>query len=270
MVNPAAQAAALLKNSETPLLDARVLLSFVTKTDAALLFRPLSDDERRRFDELIARRAAGEPVAYIVGEKEFMGLGFYLNRHTLIPRPDTETVAEYLIGKYSGRAPKILDLCCGSGCIGISLCHYLPEARADLADISAEALKAAEKNIGRHGLGARASARRLDALHEDYGEGFDIVVSNPPYIPTAELKGLRVAETEPVLALGGGESGLDFYLAIAPRAMRALASGGTLAFETGYDQSEAVSAILRENGFVNITVKKDYGGNFRLAAAEKP
>ncbi|MCH5186851.1 MAG: peptide chain release factor N(5)-glutamine methyltransferase [Oscillospiraceae bacterium] len=268
-MNYAAEAAKLLTNSETPLLDARVLLSFVTKTNAALLFRPLTEDEERLFNGLIERRAAGEPVAYIVGEKEFMGLSFSLNKDTLIPRPDTETVVEFLLERYKGRAPKILDLCCGSGCIGISLCHYLPDSKAVLADIAEGALKASEENAKRHGLSDRVYVCRIDVLTEALGSGYDIIVSNPPYIPSAVTDTLEVTKTEPRLALDGGESGLDFYRAITPKAMSALNPGGTLAFEIGYDQSESVSSILRENGFVNTLVKKDYGGNFRLAAGEK-
>ena len=269
MVSHAAKAAKLLTNSETPLLDARVLLSFVTKTDAALLFRELTEGEERLFNELVSRRAAGEPVAYIVGEKEFMGLSFSLNKDTLIPRPDTETVVEFLLEKYKGRTPEILDLCCGSGCIGISLCRFLPGAKAVLADIADGALKASEENAGRHGLSDRVTVKRLDVLTEEFGGGYDIIVSNPPYIPSAVTDTLEVTKTEPRLALDGGESGLDFYRAITPKAMRALKSGGTLAYEIGYDQSESVSSILRENGFVNVLVRKDYGGNFRLAAGEK-
>ena len=266
----ARQASKLLVNSETPLLDARVLLSYVTGRDAALLFRPLSEDEETRFAELIRRRAEGEPVAYIVGEKEFMGLSFRLNRDTLIPRPDTETIVEYLIEKYRGQAPKILDLCCGSGCIGISLCNFLPGAEAVLADISDGALRMTEENIRLHGLEARASALRLDVLKNSFDGEYDIIVSNPPYIPTASLTGLDVAKTEPALALDGGESGLDFYRAITPKAFAALKRGGTLAYEIGFDQSEAVADILKKSGFTDVFVKKDYGGNFRLAAGVKP
>ncbi len=264
------RAAKRLTNSETPLLDARVLLSYATGVkDAALLFRPLTTAEEERFEQLLRRREAGEPVAYIVGEKEFMGLSFRLNRDTLIPRPDTETVVEYLLEKYKGASPEILDLCCGSGCIGISLGAYLPGARVTLCDIADGALSAAEENVALHGLANRCKVRYLDVLNDEIAGEYDIIVSNPPYIPTETLRTLEVAKTEPSLALDGGSSGLDFYRAITPKALRALKSGGTLAYEIGFDQKEAVEGLLAEAGFSGIISKKDYGGNWRLIAGVK-
>ncbi len=264
------EAAKRLNCSDTPLLDARVLLSHVLGRDAALVFRELTSDEEARFNALLARREAGEPVAYIVGEKEFMGLRFRLNKSTLIPRPDTETLVEYLLDVCRGQSPRVLDLCCGSGCIGISLCHYLTGAKAVLADISPEALSAAAENIRLNALKGRAELRRLDVFTDDFGNGYDVIVSNPPYIPTDEAKALDVARFEPILALDGGKTGLNFYHAITPKAYRSLNSGGRLVFEIGYEQSEAVSAVLAENGFEDIIIKKDFGGNCRMAAGTKP
>ncbi len=264
------RAAERLTNSETPLLDARVLLSYVVKCDSRTLFRELTEEEEARFDALVGRRAAGEPVAYITGEKEFMGRRFLLNRDCLIPRPDTETVVEDLIETNKLPEPRILDLCCGSGCIGLSLAFFIKGSRVSLCDISEGALDMARKNAGLHGLEKRTEIFRLDVISEPFPKGFDIIVSNPPYIPTAVADGLEVTKTEPRLALDGGEDGLDFYRAITPKAFAALNSGGVLAFETGYDQGRAVSAILRNSGFINVTVKKDYGGNDRLVRGEKP
>lgn len=264
------RAAKRLTNSETPLLDARVLLSYATGVkDAALLFRPLTAAEEERFEQLLRRREAGEPVAYIVGEKEFMGLSFRLNRDTLIPRPDTEAVVEYLLEKYKGSSPEILDLCCGSGCIGISLGAYLSGARVTLCDIAAGALSAAEENAALHGLAGRCKVRYLNVLSDEIAGEYDIIVSNPPYIPTETVKTLEVAKAEPALALDGGSSGLDFYRAITPKAFHALKSGGTLAYEIGFDQKEAVEGLLTEAGFSGIISKKDYGGNWRLVAGVK-
>lgn len=263
------RAAARLKNSETPLLDARVLLSYVIGSDASLCFRNLTEDENARFEKLIRRREAGEPVAYIVGEKEFMGLSFRLNSDTLIPRPDTETVVEYLLERYKGKSPKILDLCCGSGCIGISLCKMLPGATAMLCDIADGALAASEENARLHGLTDRVSVSRLDVLSDPLPKGFDLIVSNPPYIASAALAELDVARTEPRLALDGGESGLNFYSSITPKAYAALNEGGALAYEIGFDQMEVVSGLMTASGFKNIDCKKDYGGNFRLVYGEK-
>ncbi len=263
------RAAERLTNSETPLLDARVLLSYAAGTDSRTMFWELTDDELNRFEELVARRAAGEPVAYITGEKEFMGKRFLLNRDCLIPRPDTETVVEDLIETNMLPEPKILDLCCGSGCIGLSLAIFIKGARVSLCDVSEGALDMTRKNAELHGLEKQAEIFRLDVIREPFPSGFDIIVSNPPYIPTAVADGLEVTKTEPRPALDGGKDGLDFYRAITPKAFAALNSGGVLAFETGYDQGKAVSTILRDSGFINVTVKKDYGGNDRLVRGEK-
>ncbi len=263
-------AAKRLINSETPMLDARVLLAYAVKcADAALIFRDLTSEEKSLYDELIRRRAEGEPVAYIVGEKEFMGLGFSLNRETLIPRPDTETVVEYLIEKFKGLSPNILDLCCGSGCIGISLGVFLKQANVTLCDISDGALAASCKNAARHLSEGRAAVKKFDVFKDNIEGKYDIIVSNPPYISSEKIDGLETAKYEPRIALDGGADGLDFYRAITPKAESALKSGGILAYEIGYDQREAVEEILRENGLVNIVSKKDYGGNFRLVSGEK-
>lgn len=262
-------AAKLLTNSETPLLDARVLLSYVIKSDAAMLFRPLTPQEEEQYESLIRRRADGESVAYIVGEKEFMGKTFRINKSCLIPRPDTETVVEYLIEKFRREKVRILDLCCGSGNIGLSLCMFIEGAYVTLADISQGALDAAEENIRLHHLEERTDLKRIDALSDPLGDGYDIIVSNPPYISSALVDSLEVSETEPRLALDGGSDGLDFYRAITPKAYASLNKGGTLAYEIGFDQGERVKRILEENGFKNVLIKKDYGGNDRLAAGEK-
>lgn len=264
------EAAARLTNSDTPFIDARALLSHVIGCDAMTLARELTPDEKRRFDGYIARRAAGEPVAYIVGEKEFMGKRFLLNGDCLIPRPDTETVVENLIETNGKTAPNILDLCCGSGCIGLSLAMFIKDARVSLCDISDGALEMTRKNISLHGLEERTEVFRLDVLTQPLPSGFDIIVCNPPYIPSAVTDSLEVAKTEPRLALDGGEDGLMFYRAITPKAFSALNAGGVLAYETGYDQADDVCKLLRAAGFADVTVKKDYGGNDRLVRGEKP
>ncbi len=259
-----------LTNSETPLLDARVLLSYATGERPEALRRPLTGEEERRFESYIARRAVGEPVAYIVGEKEFMGYTFRLNNHCLIPRPDTETVVEHIIESNKIPSPAILDLCCGSGCIGLSLALFINGARVTLCDVDAGAIDMTRENAALHGLADRTDIFRLDVLTESLPEGFDIIVCNPPYIPSELTDTLEVAKTEPRLALDGGGDGLDFYRVITPKAYASLAPGGTLVYEIGWDQGEAVPALLKAAGFVNITVKKDYGGNDRVVRGEKP
>lgn len=263
------EAAKRLTGSDTPLLDARVLLSHAVGADSRTLFRDLTAEEERRFDELISRRATGEPVAYIVGEKEFMGRVFRLNRDCLIPRPDTETVVEDIISFNKRPAPKILDLCCGSGCIGLSLALFIKDARVSLCDVSPGALEMTRENARIRGLEDRTEVFEADVLKDELPSGFDIIVCNPPYIPTGVLSGLEVAKTEPELALDGGEDGLKFYRALTPKAYSSLVPTGVLAYETGFDQGEAVCALLAEAGFKNVTVKKDYGGNPRLVRGEK-
>lgn len=263
------EAAKLLTNSDTPLIDARALLSHVIGSDSRMLFRPLTKSEQAEFSRCIERRKNGEPVAYITGEKEFMALSFKVNPHVLIPRPDTETVVEYILEKFRGKQPRILDLCCGSGCIGISLCKYLPLSGCVLADISSEALGVARENARRHNVTDCCTFIELDALKDVFPTGFDIIVSNPPYIPTETANKLEVAKTEPIIALDGGSDGLSFYSAITPKAYAALNRGGTLVYEIGYDQRESVAQLLEKNGFSDIVAKKDYGDNYRLVAGEK-
>ncbi len=249
--------------SETPLQDARALLSYAVGCDPLLLWRELTDSEEAKMADFVEKRKRGIPVSYIVGEKEFMGMPFSVNEHTLIPRPDTEIIVETLIDIYKNKAPKILDLCCGSGCIGISLAAFLPKATAAMADLSAEALDVANKNILRHGLARRVTASHMDVLTDEIRGTYDLIVSNPPYIASETVKTLEVSKHEPILALDGGSDGLVFYRAIIPKAYSALAPGGILAFEIGYDQGEAVTSLMR-GYFSEVSLKKDYGGNDRM------
>ena len=260
-------AAKKLQNSETPMLDARVLLSFAAGvSNSAMLFDMPDSAALDRFNEFIKMRQKGIPVHYIIGEKEFMGLTFTINSSTLIPRPDTERLVELVIEKKYTSSPLILDLCTGSGCIGISLASFIPDSIVHLADISAEALLVAEKNIARHGLKSRVSAFRLDALNDKIKESYDIIVSNPPYIETDVLSTLEVSKTEPLLALDGGADGLDFYRSIALKSASSLKKGGMLALEIGYNQAESVTNLLCDD-FNKIEVFKDYGGNDRVVIA---
>ena len=263
------EAAKKLHNSETPMLDARVLLSYAAEVDnAALLFNMPDEKILEKFNSFISLRQKGIPVAYIIGEKEFMGLSFLLNEDTLIPRPDTERLVELIIEKNTCSSPKILDLCTGSGCIGISLAKFIPSSLVHLADICDNALLAARKNISRHGLQERIKAFRLDVLQDEIEEKYDIIVSNPPYIETDVLETLEVKKTEPVLALDGGSDGLDFYRSIVKKAPQSLKKGGMLAFEIGYNQGESVTSLLSVS-FRDVKVYKDYGGNDRVVIGFK-
>lgn len=262
------KAAQNLENSETPMLDARVLLAYsVGKSDAALVFDMPDDKQLELFWDYIEKRKKGTPVAYITGEKEFMGLTFKLNKDTLIPRPDTECLVEKVIELSSMQKPKILDLCTGSGCIGISLAHFIKGSTVALTDIADGAISAAKENAKLNGVDERAEVFRLNVLEDAICQGFDIIVSNPPYIKTDVMKTLEVSEFEPNRALDGGKDGLIFYRVISKKAYDALEKGGILAFEIGYDQGKDVTELLSD--FSSVKLYKDYGGNDRVIVAVK-
>lgn len=264
MVRELLKTAALrLANSQTPMLDARVLLAkAMGKENAAMIFNMPSDTQIKTFEEYISRRQKGEPVAYILGEKEFMGFTFHLNSDTLIPRPDTECLVEKVIELNRISAPKILDLCTGSGCIGISLAKMIEKSSLELTDISEGALCMATLNANELLSSSKAKVYPLDILNEEIDEKYDIITANPPYIESDIAKNLPVSEYEPMRALDGGEDGLTFYRVIAKKAFSALNKGGMLALEIGYDQKESVCALLTD--FSEVLSFKDYGGNDRV------
>lgn len=261
-------AAARLTKSDTPLLDARVLLAkAMNKENAALIFEEPDEGQLDLFNDYIEKRALGIPVAYILGEKEFMGLKFFLSSDTLIPRPDTECLVEKVIEVNRFPAPKILDLCTGSGCIGISLARFIENAQCHLTDISDGAMQMAKKNAVFNGVGSRTKVFKLDVLKDDIKPGYDIIVSNPPYIESEIVPALEVSEFEPCRALDGGKDGLDFYRAIAQKVYCALSDGGMLALEIGYNQGERVKKLLTD--FSEVSLYKDYANNDRVIIAIK-
>lgn len=261
-------AAARLSKSETPLLDARILLAkAMGKENYALIFEKPSKEQLAVFNNYIEKREKGVPVAYILGEKEFMGLNFRLNSDTLIPRPDTECLVERIIENNNFSAPRILDLCTGSGCIGISLVKFIPDSVCDLTDISEGALKMATENATLNNAERYTRVFELDVLNDNISDGYDIIVSNPPYIKRSIVPTLEVSEFEPTRALDGGTDGLEFYKVIAQKAYNALAEGGMLALEIGYDQGESVTNLLA--GFRDVKLYKDYGNNDRVIIAIK-
>lgn len=255
--------------SDVPLLEARILLEAATGLDRLTLIKKseseLGTDENEHYMRLVNERLTGKPIAYITGHKEFMGLDFFVNENVLIPRPDTETLIECVLG--SGKR-KILDIGTGSGAIAVSLAKFIPESEVTAVDISPEALKIAEKNAIANGVDVAFSI--LDILNEDITSEFDLIVSNPPYIRDSVIPTLdkTVNAFEPHLALSGGEDGLIFYRAIAKKAVRALNNGGLLMFEIGFDQGKAVSEIMSDN-YKNIKIIKDLAGCDRVVTGEK-
>ena len=216
----------------------------------------------------------GEPLAYVLGEWEFYGLKMTVTPDVLIPRDDTCAVVQLAIGQalFLPECPRILDLCTGSGCIGLAIASRIKDARITLADISKEALAIAKKNAVDNKLSSRTSCVQADALREPpaFLGKFDMIVSNPPYIDAEDMKTLEasVADFEPHLALYGGVDGLDFYRAIVKNYKSALKPGGYIAFEFGEDQGSEICGILEKNGFTILERTKDYHDTERAVLAQ--
>lgn len=252
-------------------LDARLLLEYICHTDRNTLLVH-GDSERNAMEEqfyymCIEKRAARIPLQHITGEQEFMGLTFRVNEHTLIPRQDTEILVEEGM-RHMFDGMRILDMCTGSGCILLSLLKYSNECEGTGVDISKEALKVAEENAER--LGLKAEFIQGDLFENLPDMKYDMIISNPPYIETAVIETLmpEVREHEPIQALDGMENGLFFYQRIVEKAGGFLTKGGWLLFEIGYNQGEAVRELMKEKGFQNIEIVKDYAGLDRVVLGQ--
>ena len=223
--------------------------------------------------ELVKRHLAGEPVAYLIGEWEFYGLPLDISESVLIPRPDTETLAEAAIGWLRQQeAPRVLDLCAGSGCLGLAIASQVPAARVVLGELSDGALRVCRQNIRRCGLTGRVTAMQLDALRpplQRLGD-FDCIVSNPPYIPSGDIPGLdaSVRDYEPHMALDGGADGLDFYRAICAHWRSVLHPGSRLCFEVGIGQADDVLRLMRSVGFGDLEILPDPAGIPRVVLGD--
>ncbi|WP_331664557.1 peptide chain release factor N(5)-glutamine methyltransferase [Lacrimispora sp.] len=264
---------------EEATLDARYLLFEVFHTDMTYFLldrgRVISEDDQvldqvKQYRLMIEKRSQRIPLQHITGSREFMGLEFYVNEHVLIPRQDTETLVELILKDYKGRKPVILDMCTGSGCIAISLSKIGGFDGVTAVDLSKEALKVAKRNAD-----VLLGPGRITLIESDLFQAiepksrFDIIVSNPPYIPTEIIKELQpeVRNFEPMLALDGREDGLFFYRQLVSEGRRFLNPGGSIYFEIGYDQAESVSALLEDAGFAEIRVVKDAAGLDRVVCA---
>ena len=254
---------------EAATLEARELVCYAAgKTRQELmrdarLYVPQAVEEQVR--ALVQRHLAGEPVAYLIGEWEFYGLPLDISEHVLIPRPDTEVLAEKAIEFVQPLGEcRVLDLCAGSGCVGLAVASQCPDARAVLGELSEGALRICRQNIRRNGLTGRVVPLAMDVMAgppAHLGE-FDCIVSNPPYIPRADIPGLDISvkDYEPLMALDGGEDGLDFYRAICRGWRDVMRPGTGLFFEVGIGQADDVLRIMRQVGFGDIQVAEDPGG----------
>ena len=259
---------------EAAQLEARELVCFAAGKNREQFLRDMSlyasDEVEAKVAELMNRRLEGEPVAYLIGEWEFYGLPLDISRDVLIPRADTEVLAEQAIlaARAAGEGARVLDLCAGSGCVGLAVAANAPQCRTVLADVSEEALKICRQNIRRNDLNARVTCVQADARQAPSSVlwDFDVIASNPPYIPTGDIDGLdsSVRDYEPHLALDGGDDGLDFYRDIAEKWRTALRLGGVLLFEVGIGQAADVEQILALCGYEDIETFQDTGGIWRV------
>lgn len=251
--------------SATPRLDVETLLQKVLGVDRLYILlnleRALSQEEEKEFNKLINQRLDNRPIAYIVGNREFMGLDFFVEEGVLIPRPDTEVLVEEVIKlAKENDAKNILDIGTGSGAITVSLAKYLENIKVTSVDISETALKIGQKNAIDNEVNDRITFVKSDLFENiDKEKKFDIIVSNPPYIKREVIDTLdkQVKDYEPYGALEGGIDGLDFYRAITKQSKDYLKEGGILAYEVGHDQSEDVSKLMEMDGYTNIYTIKD-------------
>ena len=266
------------EDQQTASLIARnILCRFTGKSQEQILAdreKYVTEDVCQAVEEAIARIQEGEPLAYVLEEWDFYGMRLYINRNVLIPRDDTCAVTALAIERalFLDKDPRILDLCTGSGCIGLALAHRIKDARVTLADISHDALAVAKKNVINQKLSARVSCVQADAMGEPapFLGKFDLIISNPPYITGEDMKGLdhSVKDYEPHLALFGGEDGLDFYRSIASKYRSALKPGGFLCFEFGDGQGDDVCEILKMNGYTILERSRDYNDRERAVIAQ--
>lgn len=254
--------------------DAAELFRLVTGRDVRLADAPLTEAQAAQLESLCLRREAREPLQYLCGRWSFLDFELIVGPGVLCPRADTEVVAEAAAQTLAGvKAPRVLDLCAGTGCLGLGVKRFCPEADVTCVEKSPEAFRYLKKNAAsalKQGT-VRAVEGDLFTYWQGLPEGeLDLIVSNPPYLTAAEMQQLQPeVAREPAMALEAGEDGLVFYRALAEHYQNALRPGGALALEIGWQQREAVTALLAANGWVNIACRKDYGGNDRCILARR-
>lgn len=271
-------AAARLKSArlEQPAREARHLMQLACKMSAADLISAenelMSDVQTAAFFDLVERRAVGEPFEHLSGEAYFYGLDFHVTQNTLIPRADSEVVVDEALARLPlGREATIADLGTGTGCLLIAILKSQPGVTGTGVDLSPDAAEVARRNVDMHGLGQQA---RIEVGSWTDWQGWgdvDLIISNPPYIASGIIPTLdaSVRRFEPHLALDGGEDGLSAYRSIVELASRHMKAGAWLVFEIGYDQREAITALLRETGFGSISCGQDHGGRDRVICARR-
>lgn len=267
-----------IEDQEQASMMARNLLCYVSgKSQEAIIAdrdKYACESVCEAMETAVARIVAEEPLAYVLGEWSFYGMNLYVDSNVLIPRDDTCAVASLAIkkGLFLEQDPRILDLCTGSGCIGLAIANRVKDARVTLADISKDALAVAKRNIGRHKLSGRVSCVQADAFEpaSPFLGKFDLIVSNPPYITTSEMAALpkSVKDYEPHLALHGGDDGLSFYRAIIDNYTHSLKPGGYLCFEFGMGQGDDICELLECGGYTIIERTKDFNNVERAVMAQ--
>ena len=246
-------------------IDAWYLLSYVTGLDRAAFFlhgeEPMAEPDMIRYRDLVTKRGERIPLQHLTGEQEFMGLDFHVNEHVLIPRQDTECLVERVLPYVDGK--RVLDVCTGSGCIAIAIAKLGKPFIVHGVDISEEALAVARQNATE--LNASVELFAGDLMTKMDGQ-YDVIVSNPPYIPPSVIEGLmpEVRLHEPMLALDGGQDGLEFYRRIAGQAVTRLAPNGRLFLGIGWEQAAAVAEILQKQGYREVQVFQDLAGKDRI------
>jgi len=271
----------ILKSSdvESYIIDAQLLLCRVLNVEKLYIIMNRSEiltlDKEQEFFKFINLRSCKKPMAYILGQVEFMGINFFVEEGVLIPRPDTEILVEECISIIKkNNISLICDMCCGSGAIGISIGHYVENSEVWLYDISDIALNVTKKNISNLNLGEKTNVNKSDLFQLPIKEElkFNMIVSNPPYIKEEVIPTLMgdVKDYEPHLALSGGQDGLDFYRRICKEGKEVLSFDGYLCFEIGHDQEMEVKSIMKTEGFIDIYSLRDLGGNHRVVIGKLP